>query len=218
MGFQGAKEMRQAYMEARKVDPYEIVRKMANVPYDHAKIISLGIAYGEGEDKLARDLGVNKAKAREIIDKVNEGAPFIKKMADACRNRANDKGVIITLLGRRQRFEFWEPPWNCSERDRTPRRLEDANRVWQGKWRLSRAFTHKALNRLIQGSAADMTKAAMLQIYRELKRVPLLQVHDELDFSVDTEFSAQQIQYRMENCVSTTVPIIADLYMGDHWK
>lgn len=218
LGFEGAAAMREAFIKTRKVDPYEFIRKSANIPYDHAKIISLGIMYGEGEEKLAKDLGLSRAKARELITDFNKLVPFVKKMADKCMQRANEKGVITTLLGRRQRFDFWEPPWNCNERDRTPRRLEDAQRVWQGKWRLSRAYAYKALNRLIQGSAADMTKAAMVQIYRETKHVPLLQVHDELDFSLDNEQQGKDIQHHMEHCVDMTVPIVAELSMGDHWK
>jgi DNA polymerase I-like protein with 3'-5' exonuclease and polymerase domains len=78
-------------------------------------------------------------------------------------------------------------------------------------------MVHKALNALIQGSSADMTKKAMLMVYNETGLVPHLQVHDELDYSVESEEQANKIKSLMENCVKLRIPIKADLTLGDSW-
>jgi DNA polymerase I-like protein with 3'-5' exonuclease and polymerase domains len=81
---------------------------------------------------------------------------------------------------------------------------------------LKRSFTYKALNRLIQGSAADMTKLAMLDLWKE-GLVPHLQIHDELDFSVRSEEEAEIIIDRMVNCVELKVPLVVDYEKGQTW-
>jgi DNA polymerase I-like protein with 3'-5' exonuclease and polymerase domains len=78
-------------------------------------------------------------------------------------------------------------------------------------------MVHKALNALIQGSSADMTKKAMLTVYNETGLVPHLQVHDELDYSVESEEQANKIKSLMETCVKLKVPIKADLTLGNSW-
>ena len=79
-----------------------------------------------------------------------------------------------------------------------------------------RAFTYKALNKLIQGSAADMTKKAMLDLYKE-GITPHIQIHDELDISVKNDTEAKKIIEIMENTVSLEVPNKVDYESGDTW-
>ena len=79
-----------------------------------------------------------------------------------------------------------------------------------------RAFTYKALNRLIQGSAADMTKKAMVELYKE-GIVPHIQVHDELDISVINDLEAAKIKDIMENAVDLEVPNKVDYESGPNW-
>ena len=82
--------------------------------------------------------------------------------------------------------------------------------------RLKRAFTYKALNRLIQASAADMTKKAMVQLHK-MGKLPLLQIHDELAMSVTSLEEAQEIAKVMENAVLLEVPNVCDIEMGPSW-
>jgi DNA polymerase I-like protein with 3'-5' exonuclease and polymerase domains len=82
---------------------------------------------------------------------------------------------------------------------------------------IKRAYTYKALNRLIQGSAADQTKKAMVDVYEELGIIPLIQVHDELDCSVRDEKMGKQIKEIMENCVELEVPSKVDVNLGESW-
>jgi DNA polymerase I-like protein with 3'-5' exonuclease and polymerase domains len=133
-------------------------------------------------------------------------------MLEAVMNRANSKGVIRTLLGRKCRFDLWEPTsWGVHK----PLPLNQA-KVEYGD-AIKRYGTYKALNRLIQGSAADQTKKAMVDVYENLGIIPLIQVHDELDCSVQDERQAKQIKDIMETCVELEVPSKVDVDLGESW-
>jgi DNA polymerase I-like protein with 3'-5' exonuclease and polymerase domains len=96
-------------------------------------------------------------------------------------------------------------------------KLEEAAEEYGGKGRIRRAFTYKALNKLIQGSSADQTKKAMVDCYAE-GLVPMLTVHDELCFSVQSEDEAERIKEIMETCVDgLKVPFEVDAELGDNW-
>ena len=82
--------------------------------------------------------------------------------------------------------------------------------------KVRRAYTYKALNKLIQGSAADMTKKAMIDLYKE-GIIPHIQVHDELDISVESPEHAQKIKDIMESAVDLEVPNKVDYEKGDTW-
>jgi DNA polymerase I-like protein with 3'-5' exonuclease and polymerase domains len=82
---------------------------------------------------------------------------------------------------------------------------------------IKRAHTYKALNRLIQGSAADQTKKAMVDVHEQLGIIPLIQVHDELDCSVKNEKEADKVKEIMENCVELEVPSKVDIEVNETW-
>ena len=82
--------------------------------------------------------------------------------------------------------------------------------------RLKRAMTYKALNRLIQASAADMTKTAWVNVY-EAGHLPLIQVHDELAFSVNSLNEAKEIREIMENALPLCIPSKCDIDIGPSW-
>lgn len=217
----GASEMRDLYLNDKKTDFHMVTARISGLERKPAKDLGFGICYGEGKDKIARDLGRTVEQAMLILRKFNEAVPFITGLSERVMEQADRVGYIRTLLGRHRHFDFWEPvkAYDMKQRGQEvmPLKLEAAKAAWPGD-RLKRAYTFKALNALIQGSSADMIKAAMVKVYKETKRVPLLQVHDELDYSVPGMFEATQIQYRMENAVECTVPILADLHLGEHWK
>jgi DNA polymerase I-like protein with 3'-5' exonuclease and polymerase domains len=97
----------------------------------------------------------------------------------------------------------------------TPLPYNQAVKKWS-KFDLVRAYTYKALNRLIQGSAADMTKKAMLNLWKE-GYVPYIQVHDELDIGVSEQKEIENIKEIMESCVKLQVPNIVDVEIGKSW-
>ena len=138
--------------------------------------------------------------------------PFMKGMLEVVMNRANSKGVIRTLLGRKCRFDLWEPTqWGVHKA--LP--LNQAQTEYG--MAIKRAYTYKALNRLIQESAADQTKKAMVDVYEEMCMIPLIQDHDELDCSVKDEKEGKQIKEIMENCVELEVPSKVDIEISESW-
>jgi DNA polymerase I-like protein with 3'-5' exonuclease and polymerase domains len=217
----GATEMRQMYLDDKKTDFHMVTARISGLERKPAKDLGFGICYGEGKDKMARDLGKTLDEAIEILTKFNEAVPFITKLSEKVMERADRLGYITTLLGRHRHFDWWEPVDAYQMKRRgmpcEPRKISAAKAEWPEK-RLKRAYTHKALNALIQGSSADMTKQAMLIVWKETGHIPLMQVHDELNYSVVDNVEATKIQYRMENAVECTVPILADLHLGEHWK
>jgi DNA polymerase I-like protein with 3'-5' exonuclease and polymerase domains len=189
-----------------------MVADMAGIGRKEAKTVNLGIMYGMGQGKLANTLDISKEEAKELLEVYHSKVPFVKQLADRVATRANQQGQVRTLLGRKCRFDLWEP---ASFGYKKPLPYEDAVKEY-GPAPLRRAFTYKALNKLIQGSAADQTKKAMAECYSE-GLIPLLTVHDELCFSVSSEDQASRIKEIMENCVELRVPSKVDQELGKNW-
>ena len=207
----GAKEVQEAYQQ-KDLDFHQQTADMAGVERKLAKTIGLGVMYGMGYNKLARELDMEPQDAKKMLQDFHGKVPFMKGMLEAVMNRANSKGVIRTLLGRKCRFDLWEPTsWGVHKA--LP--LNQAQTEYG--MAIKRAHTYKALNRLIQGSAADQTKKAMVDVYEQLGIVPLIQVHDELDCSVKSEKQAKEVKEVMENCVKLEVPSKVDIDFGESW-
>jgi DNA polymerase I-like protein with 3'-5' exonuclease and polymerase domains len=207
----GSGEVQKAYRE-KDLDFHQQTADMAGVQRSLAKTIGLGVMYGMGYHKLARELDMEPQEAKTMLQDFHGKVPFMKGMLEAVMNRANSKGVIRTLLGRKCRFDLWEPTqWGVHKA--LP--LNQAQTEYG--MAIKRAYTYKALNRLIQGSAADQTKKAMINVYEELGIIPLIQVHDELDCSVKNEKQGKQIKEIMENCVKLEVPSKVDTEMSESW-
>lgn len=218
MKLPGAGTVQKAYYEDKRTDFYTVVAKAANLERKPAKDLTLGRCYGEGRDKIANDLGVSLDEADHITKMFDEANPFIKELGRMVMNRADKKGYISTIMGRRRHFNFWEPiNYRFKKKGEVPLRKEQAEQTWPS-CTLRRAYTYKALNALIQGSAADMTKMAMIKVAKELKYVPLMQVHDELNFSMNSVKECEQIRDIMEDAVDTCVPMLADLEIQETWK
>ena len=207
-GYEGSQELVEAYANA-DADFHQTVADLVGIDRKQAKTIGLGLMYGMGKNKLANMLGLNFDEASALIGKFNRRAPFVKMLSDRCMKKANEEGVIRTKLGRKCRFNMWET------KDfgiHTPETFENASAKY-GANNIKRAFTYKALNRLIQGSAADQTKQAIVACV-ELGYQPLLQIHDELCFNV-LEDDIEKIVRAMEGCVQLNVPSIVDVALGD---
>ena len=197
--------------EDGNADFHTIVAQMADIPRDQAKTINLGLFYGMGKAKLQAELGVSKDKAEELFSIYHERVPFVKSLTRSVSNRAQQRGQIRTLLGRLCRFHLWEPntfgmhkalPFDQAVQEHGPG--------------IKRAYTYKALNKLIQGSAADMTKKSMLELYKE-GIVAHIQIHDELDISVKDDKQAKKIVEIMESAVDLEIPNKVDYEKGKNW-
>ena len=209
MNLTGAKDAVAQYTDDN-ADFHQIVADMAKIPRKQAKTINLGLSYGMGKEKLIKELGVDDLEAEALFLQYHEKVPFIRALQDYCTRVAMDRGYIKTFAGRRCRFDLWEDKYERS----TPLPLKDAQEKYGDN--LKRSFTYKALNRLIQGSAADMTKLAMLGLW-EQGIVPHLQVHDEVDVSVVDQEQALLISKTMQDCVKLAVPLLVDVELGKSW-
>ena len=195
------------------IDFHETVADMAGINRIQAKTINLGLFYGMGKAKLQAELGLStKQEAEELFDQYHERVPFVKELMNTTSRWASREGEIRTLLGRGCRFNKWEPAQFGMH---VPMTWEDAMKKY-GENRIRRAFTYKALNKLIQGSAADMTKKSMLNLYKE-GIVAHIQIHDELDISVESDKKAKRIVQIMESAVKLEIPNKVDYEAGKNW-
>ena len=242
-GLDSAAPISEAYQEDPKTDFHQIVADMAEIDRKEAKTINLGLFYGMGKAKLQNELNVSKNKADELFNTYHGKVPFVKQLMNQVMSAAQSKGQIKTLLGRRCRFPKYEPILRGSDwgtfvpaedhdtmlelkemgphlKDRDGKVLKDTKgnpkkNYWYNN-STRRAFTYKALNKLIQGSAADMTKRAMVNLYKE-GLIGHIQIHDELDFSIESESQAKKIKDIMENAVDLKVPNKVDYESGPNW-
>ena len=210
-GYEGSNELVEAYSNA-SADFHQTVADLVGIERTQAKTIGLGLMYGMGKNKLAISLGLSKEEAEQLITKYNRKVPFVKLLSDRCMQTALDKGVIRTKKGRKCRFDKWET------RDFGLHQAEtyDNAVAKYGRDNIKRAYTYKALNRLIQGSSADQTKQAMIDCYKE-GHLPILQIHDELCFNVKDNQTAKQIKTIMESAIEFKVPSVAEYGLGRSW-
>ena len=211
--FTGASKFVEAYQEDDTTDFHQLVADMADIGRKQAKTINLGLFYGMGKGKLMSQLGVDLETATELLTAYHERVPFVKKLMNDTMNKAGNKGYLRTLLGRKCRFELWEP---SNEWGSKALPFKEAKNEYGGESMIKRAWTYKALNRLIQGSAADQTKQAMVDLHKE-GYTAHIQVHDELDFSIASEKDSANIKDIMENCVELLVPSKVDVELGESW-
>ena len=195
------------------VDLHQMAADLAGISRKEAKVVNLGIMYGMGVGKLSNQLDITKEEAKELLNSHQTSVPFVKQLATMASQRAEEHGQIRTILGRKCRFHLWEPR---SFGYNKPLRLEEAKKEYGNVGTLKRAFTYKALNKLIQGSAADQTKKAMVDCYAEGLK-PLLTVHDELCFSIESQEQADRIVQIMETGLTLNVPSKVDAELGANW-
>ena len=206
----GVHEIVDAYRTG-DADFHQVVAEMAGIERKQAKTINLGLMYGMGKNKLMAELGLMKESAEKLIKQYHTKAPFVKQLMDNVSRKANDRGKIRTLGGRACHFDLWQPTQFGIFK---PLPLEQARKEYDEP--LKRAFTYKALNKLIQGSAADMTKKSMVALY-ENGIIPHIQIHDEVDISVDSDKKAEDIVKIMEEAVELQVPNKVDYESGNNW-
>ena len=216
------------------LDFHQLVADIAGVERNLAKTINLGIMYGMGIGKLAQTLGdIPFKEAKTLRNEYDEKVPFIRALASAVMEAASSRSEVRTMLGRKCRFpmrelkgysknmkkfisadkleERWQDILN------TPEESRDDNWQSMNPVKYQVAFVYKALNRLIQASAADQTKQAMSDCMGN-GHWPMLTVHDELCFSIESDEQVAEIKDLMENCApGLTIPSKVDVGLGDNW-
>ena len=191
MGFKGAAEFAAQYNEDARTDFHQMAADVVGVPRKQAKDINLGLFYGMGSKKLAASLGLEFEDAKELFSTYHDKVPFVRELSEYAINRASKRGVIRTVLGRRCRFDKWEP-------------------TRYGSWK---PMTHQEAH-AEHGPA--IKRAAMVALYEE-GILPMLQVHDELDLSIENEAQGERVVEIMENCVNLEVPSVVDAEFGPNW-
>ena len=209
-GLKGADEVIESY-KTQDPDFHQAVADMAGIDRRTAKTINLGMMYGMGKGKLSSELGLGKEDTEDLFAKFHANVPFVKQLMEQATRKAEHTGFLRTLLGRKCRFDLWEP---------RAFGIHKALPLWEAEKEygrdLKRAWTYKALNRLIQGSSADMTKKAMVDLYEE-GIIAHIQVHDELNCSIDSDGEKNKIKEIMENTVELKVPLKVDAEIGPSW-
>ena len=214
LGLPGSEVMQAAYLNDPRTDFHQMVADMAGIKRKQAKTIGLGLTYGMGKQKLATSLDMSVDEAGALITLFHQKVPFLRSTIDAVMRRIESPtsgGAIRTLLGRKCRFPLFEPvAWGVNKA------LPYEQAIIEYGPRVKRAMTYKGLNRLIQGSAADQTKAAMVALDKAGFRV-LLQVHDEIVVSVKTREEAEEAGRIMATAVELSVPSVVDVETGSSW-
>ena len=210
-GLEGAETLIKFFHEGK--DFHQVTAEMAGISRKEAKTIGLGLMYGMGIAKLADSLDISPDQAKALKKKYNDNVQFLNNIIVRATRYTEQNGFINTLLGRRCRFELWE---NKDFYDKRMMSYENAKKTWA--WtEMKRAGTYRALNRLIQGSAADQTKKAMVDLWKNLGVIPMIQIHDELNVSIANETQVKEIKEIMESAVELHVPVKCDAEIGDNW-
>jgi len=221
-------------------DFHQIVADMAQISRTMAKTINLGLFYGMGKIKLASELNLTRPKANALFAEYHAKVPFVRRLSQDLIEFAEEHKLLFTLKDRFCRFNKWETrnrEWNNTINRYEPVPIltrQDAETAFKAelleKFKdnvadnymqdfdryYKPAFTYKALNRLIQGSAADMTKKAMVDLY-EKGILPQIQIHDELCLSIKNDNDALIVKETMEQAIPLEVKNKVNYKKGKNW-
>jgi len=240
LGLPGTESLQEEF-DRDDADFHQIVADMANISRKQAKTINLGLFYGMGKIKLQRELGLDQRQAKELFNEYHSRVPFVRQLSQELIAFAKENKLLFTLHDRFCRFDKWETTnkeWNPETNrfnevplytkeqameafkaemlDKYKENKIDANYMDYFDRYYTPAFTYKALNRLIQGSAADMTKKAMVDLHQK-GIIPHIQIHDELCISIDGGYTANIIQNVMEQAIPLEVKNKVDFESGPNW-
>ena len=239
LGLPGTESLKDEF-DKDDADFHQIVADMANISRKQAKTINLGLFYGMGRVKLQRELGLDQRQAKELFNEYHGRVPFVRQLSQELIAFAKQNKLLFTLHDRFCRFDRWETTnkeWNPETNrfnevplytkeqameafkaemlDKYKENKIDPNYMDYFERYYTPAFTYKALNRLIQGSAADMTKKAMVDLH-EKGIIPHIQIHDELCFSI-TDHEPELIKNVMEQTIPLEVKNKVDFESGPNW-
>ena len=231
-------ELKNLY-EDTDADFHKIVADMAGIERRQAKTINLGLFYGMGKIKLKKELNLNDSEAKTLFEEYHHRVPFVKKLSEEISSFATENELLFTLYDRFCRFNKWETKnktWNSDlqrydkvdllTKQQAKERFElEYRQMWENpepnfmdqfEFHYQPAFTYKALNRLIQGSAADMTKKAMVDLY-EKGILPHIQIHDELCISIKDDNEVNIVKQTMEEAIPLLIKNKVSCKKGKSW-
>jgi len=208
--FSGDQNLKRAFAEDRDIHRFVAAQVAGVDPKDvtdeqrsRAKAVNFGILYGQGPFGLSRQTGMGVGEARAFIDMYFTRYAGVRAFIDRCIRQARSQGYVETILGRR-------------------RAIPDI----RSHSKPARAAAERlAVNTVVQGSAADLIKRAMIHIHRRIRQENrpsrmLIQVHDELVFELPREAvpeEVEMIRHEMVNALALDVPIKVDVAWGENW-
>lgn len=223
----------QRYIDDPNTDFHQMVSDMTGLARKPAKDTNFAKSYGAGVRKFASMINKSEYEAKQIMDQYDGEMPFVKQLFEMFQRKAEQTGFVRLLDGARIHFETWEPAWLSKDEkakgwgsggsikmgdcriEEAKARQADPEHPWYGK-KLRRAQCRKAMNAGIQGGAARQTKMAMRACWQE-KLVPMLQMHDELAFSLTIEADGARVAQIMRDVVQLRVPMRVDAEWGRSW-
>lgn len=189
------------------------------------KNVNFGLLYGQSAKSLAFKAGFSGQQAKEFFESYHKGAPYVKPTMEAIGKEVQQFGYVTTLAGRRIRFDYWEPINKNYDNPEMPLRYNAAIAKWGAG--IKRAYEYRGVNYKFQGSEPDIMKTAMRNLWNSgvfdyVGGVPLITVHDELDFSVPDDSPATReafdfIQHTMQTAYQLRVPVFVDESNGPNW-
>jgi len=239
LGMAGTADLQKEF-DKEDADFHQIVADMANIPRKQAKTINLGLFYGMGKIKLQKELSLDSKRAQTLFNTYHAKVPFVRQLSRDLSEFASNEGLLFTLGDRFCRFDKWETrdkEWNpetnrftevklyptreeaidgykLEQMQKYNKLIDSENEHFEKHY--TRAFTYKALNRLVQGSAADMTKKAMVDLYKK-GIVPHIQIHDELCVSIKDKETRTMVQNTMEQAIKLEINNKVDCEHGPNW-
>ena len=230
-GLTKASDAADRYRDDPTTDFHNVVMDMTGLDRGQSKNCNFAKSYGAGKDKFAIMIGKSVDEAVRTMAQYDSALPFVRELSELCQSSAERKGYVLLLDKARIHFNTWEPRWiewekkkeglaknlkmnNC-RLDEATERTKDKDHPWFGK-KLKRAEARKAMNAKIQGCAARQTKIAMRDCWRA-GHVPLLQMHDELNFSHHSERQGKEVHEIMVNAFKLNVPMLVDTGVGRNW-
>jgi DNA polymerase I-like protein with 3'-5' exonuclease and polymerase domains len=214
----GAAKARDIYLNDPTSDFHTIVMNMVNavrnepIDRDQSKTIGLGKMYGMGGGKMAKSLAMPLLKAKNLMSDYDRGFPWVKELLNYCAEVADKRGYVKTILGRRRRFNMWEPPY--FQRGKFP--IVGKKAAIQAYGAVRRAHLHKAMNSVVQGSAAEQMKKALVLLHSEGIKL-LVTLYDEIGASISSEREAKLIKEITENAIPFEVPHLMKYKLLDSW-
>lgn len=224
----GVAGMMQRFIDDPRTDFHNMVGKIIkdmtgqHLERGPLKNMNFGILYGMGDPKLAASMALSLAEAKDLKKVYFKGAPFLEEAVYALQELVQDRGYIKTASGRRRRFNKFQPrSWEARKRwgfNHTFTDEEEAKRELGDDY--ERAFLHKVFNSVVQGTAGDQTKQALVDLYYEHGVVPVMAVHDEIS-DYGNEDEAKLLSHVMETTMARNygyvIPFIADAKLLNNW-
>lgn len=230
----GAGKAADRYRNDPNTDFHDYVAKITKLERRRAKDVNFAKSYGAGRKKFALMTGMTEEEAEEVMQQYDDELPFVQEASYHYAKYAAANGYIKLIDGARNHFNLWEPTYRDFAREwefkkknsyintlpcnseESGRRKNDPNHPWYGE-QVKRAYTHKAFNRMIQGSAARQIKKAMVDIFKAGFH-PLIQLHDELGFSFANKEDAYKCSKLMQEALpAITIPMTTDIECGPSW-